>query len=134
MASDPSLPLQAAIYEALTADVSLMEKITGVFDSVPESTGFPYITIGEGTMSDLGAHTFDGAETNITIHTWARGRGRKQTKEIMADVYRILHDSTLDISGHILVLARFDFAETMLDPDGVTYHGVQRFRFITRGK
>lgn len=123
--------LQQAIYTALTGNASLMAAITGVHDSVGEATGFPYVTIGDGTAIPWDTKTSDGQEHTVTIHTWTQYRGRKQTKEIMDLVYSVLHNSALTVVGHQTVLCQFDFSETLKDPDGVTHHGVQRFRVLT---
>lgn len=133
MASDPGFELQKSIYGALTGDTTLMALITGVYDFVPDGTSFPYVQIGEDAFEEDGSHTFDGMGVTVTIHSWSQAAGRKQVKEIMAEVYRILHDSTLNISGHTMIMSRFEFGETLKDPDGKTHHGVQRFRMVTRG-
>jgi hypothetical protein len=133
MAISPDLPIQAAIFDALSGDAQLTSMATGVFDQVPEKTAFPYVTIGENTLSDWGSHTFDGANAIVTIHTWARGGGRKKCKEIMGEIYRILHNGSIAIDGFSLVVLRFEFGETIKDPDGQTYHGVQRFKLLVGG-
>ena len=42
--------------------------------------------------------------------------------------------ASLSVSGHELVLIRQEFGATFLDPDGLTRHGVQRFRALTQAK
>lgn len=133
MASDPHLPIQKAIYDALTGDATLMNLISGVYDFVPQGTAFPYVTIGEDTLSDWGSHTFDGADSTVTLHSWAQGASRKAVKEVMAEIYRILHKGTISVTGFSVVLIRFEFSEASLDPDGQTYHGIQRFRLLVGG-
>ena len=49
----------------------------------------------------------------------------------MAEVTAALDRQSLALTGHRLVLLRFEFSETMLDPDGITRHGVQGFRALT---
>ena len=43
-----------------------------------------------------------------------------------------LDRQALSLTGHNLVLLRFEFSQAMLDPDGLTRHGVQRFRALTQ--
>lgn len=133
MASDPSLLIQKTIRDALIGDSKISNAVTDVFDFVPDKTVFPYITVGDDTAVDWGAKDFDGMDYTINIHTWSRARGRKECKDIMFEVYRVLHLNDLNISGFKTVLCRFDFAESSLDPDGQTYHGVQRFKVIVGG-
>jgi hypothetical protein len=71
-------------------------------------------------------------EQTLTLHTWSRYLGLAEAKQIMAAVVAALDQANLSISGHSLVLLRFEFSSTFLDPDGLTRHGVQRFRVITQ--
>lgn len=130
---DASWPLQQAVYAALAGDATLTALAAGgVHDHVPQDQPFPFVQIGEATVRDWSAKTFDGAEHTLTIHAWARGRGRKGVKEIMARIHEVLHNAALAVTGHTLVLLRFEFADAMEDPDGLTYHGVTRFRAVTQ--
>jgi hypothetical protein len=130
--SDATWPLQQAVYAALTGNAELMAAISGVYDHVPADTAFPYVTIGETTVTDWSSKTFDGQVHDVTLHIWSRTRGRKETKEIMALLYDTLNDTALDVAGQELVDIRFDFAQTLLDADGLTFHGIQRYRAVTR--
>jgi hypothetical protein len=133
MFESPDLPLQKAIFEKLSSDAALMARIEGVFDHVPKGKDFPYVTVGENSLSPWGTHTFDGANVIVTIHTWTRGSTRKVCKQIMADIYRILHRETLAVAGFSTTEIHQEFGESMLDPDGQTYHGIQRFRILLGG-
>ena len=55
----------------------------------------------------------------------------KELKTIMAVVVAALDRASPAVSGHDLVDFRFVFSDTLLDPDGFTRHGVQRFRVLT---
>ncbi len=124
--------LQQAIKEALTNDANLMSIVKGVYDHVEQDSKFPYITIGEGTAVDWDSTTFNGMEMTRTIHTWSRNYGRAETLDIHKEIYRILHKKNITINNQELVNLRFEFEETFLDPDGLTYHGVLRIRAVTR--
>ena len=131
MSADSSWELQQAIYTALTGDSTLMGMIQGVHDHVPQGQVFPYVTIGEATARDWSAVGLNGIETTLILNVWSRARGRKQAKQIMAEIHRILHDADLTVTGHALADLRFEFSETTLDPDGLTYHGITRYRAKT---
>ena len=131
MSPDSSWELQQAIHTALTGDAPLMAMITGVHDHVPQDTAFPYVTIGALTAREWGAAGVEGVETTLMLHAWSRSRGRKETKQIVAEVHRIMHDANLTVTGHELVNLRFELTQTFLDPDGITHHGVTRFRAVT---
>jgi hypothetical protein len=127
VSADSSWELQQAIYNALTGDATLMGMVQGVHDHVPQGAAFPYVTVGEGSARPWRAVGLDGVETTLILHVWSRERGRKQAKQIMAEIHRILDDADLTLSGHVLVSLRFEYSHTVLDADGVTYHGIARY-------
>jgi hypothetical protein len=98
------------------------------FDHVPQETTFPYIVIGDDTSIPWDTDDSIGSETTCTIHVWSRHRGRKEVKEIMRTIYEALHRQELSIIGGALVECQAELEESFMDPDGLTRHGVIRFR------
>lgn len=131
MSADSSWALQQAIYTALTGDGALMAMITGVHDHVPQGSSYPYVTIGESSAVDWQTVGHDGMEVTLVLHVWSRFRGRKEVKQILAEIHRILHDAALNVPGHVLVWLHFEFAQTVPDNDGATYHGIAHYNAIT---
>ncbi len=101
---------------------------------MPQDSAFPYVVIGEDVTGPFDSKTEDGMEHRLTLHTWSRRRGLKETKEIMAAISAALDGQALSVSGHALVLLGQEFGATFLDPDGLTRHGVQRFRALTQAQ
>ncbi len=135
MSADSQWPLQQAVYGALTGDAGVQTLLgvpARVFDHVPQGSDFPYLVIGEATTGPFDTMTEPGMEHRLAIHSWSRHRGLKETKQIMAAVVDTLDQKSLSLSGHALILLRFEFGATLLDPDGLTRHGVQRFRALTQ--
>ena len=128
--SDHSLALQQTVFDALDDDSTLQSKISDVYDFVPTGTAYPYVVIGEDTLTNNGTKTIDSNEHTIMVHTWSRYRGRKEVKDIMARIYELLNNSSLTVSGASLVNAKAEFSDIIIDQDGITKHGVQRFRFV----
>ena len=128
--SDHSLELQKSIFNALDGDSTLQNLVTDVYDFVPENTAFPYVKVGEETSIDNGTKTLQGNEHTLVIHTFSRYRGSKEVKEIMSRIYALLHESSLSVSGASLVNLRFEFSDVIKENDGVTSHGLQRFRAV----
>lgn len=128
--ADHSFALQTAIYTALSSDTALSNMITGVYDDVPEGTAYPYVVIGEDTAINNGTKTLDGLQYTVTLHAWSQYRGRKEVKEIMARVYEILHNADLSVNNASLVNIRQEFTDSVVDADGITRHGVMRFRAV----
>ena len=135
MSADSQWPVQQAVYSALTGDPTIQGMLGNparVFDHVPQGSDFPYLVIGDSQATPFDTKTESGLDQRLTLHTWSRYRGLKQTKEIMAAVVDALDGQGLAVSGHALVLLRFEFATTIVDDDGLTRHGVQRFRALTQ--
>ena len=125
--------LQTTIYTALNVNAITTTLACGVYDEVIEGNTYPFITLGEETTIDYSTKTATGSETTINIHIWSQYKGSKQTKEIMDKIHDLLHDSNLSVTGFNLINLRFEFSDIMRDPDGITRHGVMRFRAIILG-
>lgn len=127
-----SFALQEAIFSTLNnaSITDVNSSPVAVFDDVPELTPLPYIRLGEETVSDFGTKDRDANEHTFTIDIWSEYRGRKEIKQIMSQVYALLHNSAITISGASLVDLRSEFEQTLEEADGITRHGVMRFRAI----
>ena len=126
--------LQSTIYSTLNNDNTLTSTLgAGVFDEVTEGTTYPFVAIGEDTVTDFGTKTEDGGQFTINIHVWSQYTGSKETKNIMDRIHDLLHDSNLSVTGFNLVNLRIEFSDILRDPDGITRHGVMRFRAIILG-
>lgn len=134
MAGYDMFEVQKALYQTLTGDGALMAMITGVYDFVPEDAVFPFISMTEMTAADLSAQTQEITEYFPVLHFWSRERGYKEVQAIMSRVQTLLHDTALTVSGQEFVNARLEFSEVMRERDGITSHGVMRFRIVTQAQ
>ncbi len=125
--------LQSAVYTALNVSAITSTLSCGVYDEVIEGNSYPFITLGEETAIDYSTNNLVCAETTINIHVWSRYKGSKETKEILDKIHDLLHDVNLSVTGVNLINLRFEYSDIMRDPDGITRHGVMRFRAITLG-
>lgn len=126
-------PLQQAIFGALNVSAITSTLSCGVYDDVPQSATYPYIALGEETVIDFSTKDTHGNEITINIHVWSQYKGSKETKQIMDKIHDLLHNINLTVTGHNLINLRFEFSDIMRDPDGITRHGVMRFRAIILG-
>lgn len=125
-----SAELQVAVYERLTGFVALMGLVTGVYDHVPQTAVLPYVQIGEPISENDDTDDTLGADHDIVIHVWSDHRGQLETKQIQQQVYAALHRHDLQTTeGHVFNV-ECELEETFLDEDGLTRHGVQRFRVL----
>ena len=126
-----SWELQKAIFNQLSGSIVGLDSANiSVFDDVPENTSYPYVVIGEETATNNGSKDLDGLEYTLTVHVWSSYRGRREIKEIMQSVYENLHDTAISVTGASLVNVRQEFNTTLAENDGITRHGVMRFRAV----
>ena len=122
--------VQQAIYARLSAVVDIAE----VFDFMPQQASYPCVIIGDAleyeNETDSEINAFDSV---LTIHSWTKeteSRGYKQLDLIMEQVRTALHHHDLQVSGYGVTGLFLEFNEKLRDSDGLTRHGVQRFRLI----
>ena len=126
-----SWELQKAIYAKLNGNVDgLGGANIPVYDDVPQQSNYPYVQIGEETSANNGTKTLDGVEHTLTMHIWSQYRGRREIKTIMKSVYDLLHNTAISVTGASLVNVRQEFSTTLSENDGITRHGVIRFRAV----
>jgi len=125
--------VQTAVYSALNSDSSLGDLVEAIYDYAPQDEvtgdgGFPYLVIGEDTAAPWDRDDSTGAEWTIALHSWSRYRGQKEIKQIQDACYDVLNRASLSVTGFHLVTVEWEFSESLLDPDGLTHHGVQQYR------
>lgn len=126
-----SWELQKAIFTKLSGNVDGLDGVNiPVYDDVPQQSNYPYVQIGEETSANNGTKTLDGVEHTLTMHIWSQYRGRREIKTIMKSVYDLLHNTAISVSGASLVNVRQEFSTTLSENDGITRHGVIRFRAV----
>ena len=128
--SDSGWLLQEAIYNRLLGAISHDGAVVPVLDAVPEGQTYPYILIGDGTSNDWSSKTHNGQSHLFTIHIWSDYQGRKEVREIMSDIYDLLHNQPMHLVGHKVVSIRFDFGDVFKDTEGTLIHGIQRYRVL----
>lgn len=134
MSGSPALAVQGAVMTRLSGDAALSTLLGGakVYDNVPTGTTYPYVVIGDDTQAPNDTMGTTGRDLTLTIHGWSRYVGRKQVKEIMDRVDQLLDRWTPTLTGWGAVQMLNDYGpESFLDPDGITRHGVSRYRVHT---
>ena len=123
-----SFALQERIYSTLNGDSTLGGLVNGIFDSVPEGQTLPVVIIGAQSTSDNGSKNLDGRDYIFNVDVYSDYRGMKEKKNKQKEIYRLLHESSLSVSGASFVDCRCEFTTDILEDDGITRHGVMRFR------
>lgn len=131
----PGKELQIAIYTALNADGTLGGLIDSIYDNVPDNAVFPYLVIGEFTSVTFDDKTSNGTNTTVTLHAFTQDRDKHLVHDILARTYDLLHTVELSVTGQTLIELRSDnFLQVFQENTGnnTTYHGVVRYRALTR--
>lgn len=133
MSGSASWSLQQGIYQALAGNPEVTGLLGGanIYDDVPQSASFPYLTFGQTTERDWSTGTEDGSEHTVTLHVWSRAGGKKETYEIIETIRDALNAAPVTVADHALVNLHHEFSEARHDEDGETYHGIVRYRAIT---
>jgi hypothetical protein len=122
----PLAEVQKAVYDALTVAVAPVP----VLDRGHNET-FPYYTLGETISGHADTLTEQGVDIEVTVHAWSRQPGMQECEQMMALAKDAIDRRVLPVLGFQWVTAIWDYAQTMRDPDGVTRHGILRFRVLT---
>jgi hypothetical protein len=127
--------LQIGVFNLLDGAVSIDggANFLPVYDAVPQtadSENVPlYVTIGDSILNPFDASpsdTLDNQRAVLTIHSWTKDyEGRLQVKKIMDAVGTLMNRGNLALTSYTVVLMRVLSNNTLRDPDGNTWHGVQ---------
>lgn len=121
--------LQKLIRDRLRATPAVSNAIGGrVYDSVPKDPIFPYLSFGSyDFVPDDSDCIFAGVHTQM-LDIWSRKVGRVECKDITEAVRRVLRGYETDLGDCGLVGIEIDFADVIMDPDGLTAHGRVQIR------
>jgi hypothetical protein len=126
---------QEAVFGALSNAAALQSLIGNparIFDVVPPGAIFPYVTLGDITLRDFDTKERTGFEQMHVLHAYSRYRGRKEVKTIMQAAYDALHRQSLTVTGADFISCQLVGATIGAENDGLTLHGVMRFRIIVQ--
>lgn len=131
MSGSPQWTLQQAIYDRLNDDSNLTSTLgAAVYDDVPDGAAFPYVVIGDITEGPNDTMGTTGRDTTVVIHTFSQTESSKQVKQIQNRIDELLDRWKPTVSGWSPAIGGMqqEFFETFRDPDGITRHGVSRYR------
>lgn len=129
MSGSPSAPLLDAVYSRLSADATLVTTLDcSVYDDVPDSDDFPYLVIGDLTEIPRDTMGVTGRDLTLTLHIWSQLKGVDQVVDIQNRVDALLDRWSPTVTGWTSVQMLQEFFETFRDEDGITRHGVSRYR------
>ncbi len=125
--------LQEAIYSALNVSAITSDLNCAVVNEPTNDQSYPFIQLGEDRVDDYSTKVEAGGEYELNFDIWSQYKGSKECKQIMDKIHDLLHDSSISVTGFNLVNIQLDYSDILKDPDGVTRHGIMRFRAIILG-
>lgn len=123
-------PLQVAIFNRLSTDTALKQRISGVYDEVGKNIPFPYCTIGDFTVNPFETKSSYGENITIVLHCWSQYSGKKEAFEILNLMLQAITKGPFVIEGFSLIRVNIEpNMQVFTDIDGKTKHGILRLRF-----
>lgn len=127
--ASPSVSLGGKVQSTLKANAGVTTLVSSrVYDRVPASTIFPYITVD---MTDL-VEDDDGCGKHwlctVTVHAWSRSGNSLEARKINGAVRAAL-DTITAVTDYAINYSQFRQERNLDDPDGLTNHGVVVYEF-----
>lgn len=123
----PLTEVQAAFFDALKPALDPVP----VLDCAGPNQTFPYVTIGEFIGEQLDTLNEQALDLELTVHVWSRQAGMQECQQLMTRVKDALDRQRLPAAGFQWVDTIWEYAQTLREPDGLTRHGILRFRIPT---
>lgn len=125
--------LQRAVYQRLSMDAGVLSALGGarIYDDVPRTVTFPYVTLGAAQSADWSTGESDGDAHTLILNAWSRAGGRREVLQISEVVRAALQDADLTLVDHRLVMVTLVSVDTRRGADGETYQATMRFRVLT---
>lgn len=91
------------------------------------ATPFPYVAIGAIILAQFDTARENGFDFAARIHTRSRSASMLECKTIQGQLYALLHNATLAVTGANFILLQRETSDCVREQDG-TFHGVCEYR------
>jgi hypothetical protein len=116
-----------AVYVALDATSGL----TGIIsESLSNADPFPKIWLEDGGADDWSNKDDNGLEAFVNLHVGSQKEGTKEIRGLMDKCHSALHNVDLVLANGQSVLCQFLRHDVVIDSDGITRHGIMRFKLL----
>lgn len=128
-------PLQKALYARLAANPDVITSLGGarLYDEVPATALYPYVTFGSATASPLGEDGNESAEHKVTLDVWSQRRGSGQAKQVLSALAAALEEETFTLAGAVLVDLQVTKITCDWDEEDLLTKGSLVLRAVTQG-
>lgn len=127
--ASPSVSLGGKIQATLKADAGLTALVSPrVYDRVPASPVFPYVTVDIDDLTEDDDGCGKHWTCSIMVHAWSRSGNSLQSRAINGAVRAAL-DTITTVTDYRVNYSQFRQERNLVDPDGLTNHGVVVYEF-----
>lgn len=128
-----------AYYGVLSTDATLVALLGGtlvtapkIYNHLPQDLPLPAVRVRWTEVNEWDTKDSAGFEGFFIVDSWCSAtRGDKLINQIADRVEFLTHEKVLTVAiGQSLILRHERPLRTMLEPDGLTHHGVQVFRHV----
>jgi Protein of unknown function (DUF3168) len=116
--SDAMQILQEAAVSALEAHPVLTAELTGIYDGPPPRAIFPYISVGQGVVTDWSTKTSAGREIRIALTVWDDGEEASRLQSLMGHGEDAIAAMPRDLNGWRIASLVFLRSLVVRDPAG----------------
>lgn len=117
--------VQAGIYSAIDAATT-----TPVHGHVDQGASYPYVHLLEMELNNNDTQTETGFDGFFLVHVWDDSRTNSVARDIQKEIYDALQYAQPVVTGWCISTIYQEFATINVLNDGITRHGVQRFRIL----
>jgi len=131
--SFPGWELQKDEFSILGADATLTAAGWTVYDFPPESPSFPYIIVGQHTVTPQYYNTGALQDVTSSFHLYSEYKGGKEIQEATDALVQALTGGTFSLTGFTVVQVSLDGAPPIIreiNRDRVLHHGIPRVRYL----
>lgn len=126
--TSPTLEIQSKMVTRMKNFASLTALIgSRVYDNVPQSAVFPYVSFGPKQSLPDDADCITGFEIFLQIDAWSRGVGFPEVERVAEEVRSAFHEYELPLVDNALVSLTHRQTRLLRDPDGLTNHAAVEF-------
>lgn len=126
----PASDLRAAVRAQLLAQSAITDRISGVYETAPAQTAYPYLTLGDERVRDWSTQSFDGQEHTLFINSWSDEETFLALKELHGHIRSYLTRDQLSLTDHHLVVFFLEDERFLVERRRRARLGVLQFRAL----
>lgn len=117
---------QASFYAKINAIAGL-----NVHGHVPQNEAvYPYVVVDSMSLNNNDSDSEFAYDASVTVHVFSKYKGESETAGIQKQIYDAVHRQPLTTASYKVSGVHQEYSEIMMDNDGITRHGVQRYRLF----